>query len=143
MAFPKAFRSYVPRTYCIQTHVYGVILITKNRETVVIKGRQSGKWSFPKGHGLKNESPLDASLRELKEETGIDLGTNPRPDDEIRFPTGTYFIFYLDETITLNPQDQKEVEDAKWIQIDNLKYLYGNMDLKLFTRKLPAMVECQ
>ncbi|MEM4662424.1 MAG: bis(5'-nucleosyl)-tetraphosphatase [Candidatus Diapherotrites archaeon] len=30
-----------------------------------------GHWDFPKGHVEKNESDLEAMLRELKEETGI------------------------------------------------------------------------
>ncbi len=32
-------------------------------------------WTFPKGHAEGNESPEEAAVRELKEETGIDLST--------------------------------------------------------------------
>jgi len=134
MTFPRAFRSYIPRTHCINEHVYGAIVVTSNNEVAVIKGRQSGKWSFPKGHGYANESPLDACLRELREETGLDL-SRQRADEQVRFPTGTYFIFQIDQKSTLVPEDVKEVEEVKWIPIDQLYTLRGNMDLRLFARR--------
>lgn len=38
---------------------------------LVLKNKWNEKWSFPKGHIEKQESPFLAALRELKEETGI------------------------------------------------------------------------
>ena len=137
MTFPRAFRSYVPRTHCIDTHVYGAIVLSQDGEVAVVKGRQSGKWSFPKGHGFGNESPLDACLRELREETGIELD-NPKWEDQVRFPTGTYFVFRIDSKPTLNPEDTKEVEEVEWVPIEKLHTLRGNMDLRLFARRYTA-----
>ena len=71
MTFPRAFQNYVPRTHCIDTHVYGAILISPEGDILVVQGRLSNKWSFPKGHGNKSETPLAAAIRELKEETGL------------------------------------------------------------------------
>ena len=138
MTFPRAFKSYIPRTHCINEHVYGAIVVTPNNEVAVIKGRQSGKWSFPKGHGYANESPLDACLRELREETGLEM-SNYKADEQVRFPTGTYFIFHINEKSTLIPEDLKEVEEVQWIPIDQLCTLRGNMDLRLFARRFIAM----
>lgn len=131
MTFPRAFQTYIPRTHCIHTHVYGAILITALAETVVIRGRRSGKWSFPKGHGSARELPLEACIRELKEETGINL-SGITPNDEIRFKSGTYFIFYVPEKISLNPEDTNEVMDSRWVSIYKLAYLRGNKDLSYF-----------
>ena len=135
MTFPRAFQTYIPRTHCIHTHVYGAILITPSAETVVIRGRKSGKWSFPKGHGSARELPLEACIRELKEETGIDLVAT-RPNDEIRFKSGTYFIFYVPDKILLNPEDTNEVMDSRWVSIYNLVYLRGNKDLSYFANSV-------
>ena len=133
MVFPRAFQTYIPRSHCIQTHVYGAVLVTPEGETVVIRGRKSGKWSFPKGHGSSYETPLEACLRELKEETGIQL-TGKKPDDELRFKSGTYFVFYLPEKLVLKPEDTHEVIESMWIPILRLPSLVGNKDLTSFSR---------
>jgi len=135
MVFPRAFQSYVPRSHCVTSHVYGAVLITENRETVVIRGRQSGKWSFPKGHGHLAENPLEACVRELKEETGIDL-KGVTPDDELRFKAGTYFVFYLADRLPLCPEDTKEVMETMWTPLSRLPFLVGNMDLTTFVRRV-------
>jgi 8-oxo-dGTP pyrophosphatase MutT (NUDIX family) len=137
MGFPRAFQSYIPRSHCIQSHVYGAILLTPDGETVVIRGRQSGKWSFPKGHGSAYETPLVACVRELKEETGIDL-KGIKPNDELRFKTGTYFVFYVSERILLNPEDTKEVSESMWVPLLRLNSLIGNKDLSTFCRWMDA-----
>ena len=137
MGFPRAFQSYIPRSHCVGSHVYGAVLITPMRETVVIRGRQSGKWSFPKGHGTSNELPLEACLRELKEETGINL-KGVVPNDELRFKAGTYFVFYIQERLELNPEDTKEVMDSMWVSLHRLQFLVGNMDLTTFCRRVNA-----
>ena len=133
MTFPRAFQTYIPRSYCINTHVYGAILITPKRETAVIRGRKAGKWSFPKGHGSYKENPLQACIRELREETGIDF-TGVQPNDEIRFTSGTYFVFYVPDRINLCPEDTKEVMDCMWVSLDRLHHLMGNKDLTSFCR---------
>jgi len=117
----------------VTSHVYGAILVNRYNETVVIRGRQSGKWSFPKGHGVSKEAPLDACLRELKEETGIDL-KGVSPDDEIRFRSGTYFVFFVGERLPLIPEDVKEVVEAMWTPLYRLCYLTGNKDLTSFCK---------
>lgn len=138
--FPKAFQSYVPRSHCVDSQVYGVILISPNDEILVVQGRQSKKWSFPKGHGLHSERPLEAALRELKEETGICL-EGKTPDNERRFLSnksgsgGTYFIFQLAETPVVEPQDKNEIINTMWCPRNRLPSLVGNMDLTTFCRK--------
>ena len=37
------------------------------------KNKDAGAWSIPKGEFDDNEEPLDAAIREMKEETGITL----------------------------------------------------------------------
>ena len=137
MGFPRAFQSYIPRSHCIQSHVYGAILLTPCGDTVVIRGRQSGKWSFPKGHGSAQETPLEACVRELREETGIQL-KGVKPDDELRFKSGTYFVFYFQDKVELNPEDTKEVMESMWVPLVRLKHLVGNKDLTSFCRWMDA-----
>ena len=44
-----------------------------NTEILLIKHNKSGYWSFPKGHMEKDETEAETALREIKEETGIDV----------------------------------------------------------------------
>jgi len=39
----------------------------------LILNYEEGHWDFPKGHIEAGEKPLDAMLREVKEETGLDV----------------------------------------------------------------------
>lgn len=133
MAFPRAFQTYIPRSHCINSHVYGAILLNSLNETVVIRGRQSLMWSFPKGHGEYRELPLEACIRELREETGINL-KGFQPDDEIRFRSGTYFVFFVNERFPLVPEDTNEVMEAMWTPISRLSYLTGNKDIRSFCK---------
>ena len=140
MSFPRAFQNYVPRTHCVDTHVYGAILISPCSEILVVQGRQSNKWSFPKGHGRSYETPLAAALRELREETGIDM-TGVTPDNELRFKSnrsgsgGVYFVFYVADTITIEPEDTREIMNTMWCPRNRLAHLTGNMDLTTFCRR--------
>ena len=131
MVFPRAFSSYTPK-YCIPDHVYGVILITGDRETAVVCGRETGKWSFPKGHGNRDERPLEAALRELKEETGISMSRYITPDNEIHFKSSTYFIYCITAKLDLQSEDTQEVIDTMWSPIQRLPFLFGNRDLNAF-----------
>jgi 8-oxo-dGTP pyrophosphatase MutT (NUDIX family) len=121
----------------VSSHVYGAILVTRDREVAVIRGRATGKWSFPKGHGHSHELPLEACIRELKEETGINM-IGVTPDNEIRFKSGTYFVFYLDEKLPLSPEDKVEVMDSMWVPIHRLSYLVGNRDIVSFSNSINA-----
>jgi 8-oxo-dGTP pyrophosphatase MutT (NUDIX family) len=140
MSFPRAFQNYVPRTHCIDNHVYGVILVSPDDCILVVQGRKSMKWSFPKGHGTTCESPLKAALRELKEETGIVLQERI-PDNEKRFKSnksnsgGTYFIFQMDTKPDVVTEDKTEIMDAMWCPRHKLPSLRGNMDMTTFCRK--------
>ncbi len=52
---------------------YGIVPVYMNNGTpefLLVRQRQ-GHWSFPKGHPEAGETPLQAALRELNEECGI------------------------------------------------------------------------
>ena len=58
----------------IKDKSYGVILILRKKnedDKFLILHQTKGHWSFPKGHKENNETPKEAAVRELFEETGI------------------------------------------------------------------------
>lgn len=52
----------------------GIIILNKNKHILVLKATGSKEhWTIPKGHIEKGESPIQAAIRETREEAGIDL----------------------------------------------------------------------
>jgi 8-oxo-dGTP pyrophosphatase MutT (NUDIX family) len=118
--------------------VYGSILITSDRKVLVIRGRKSGKWSFPKGHSEENESELDAAIRETKEETGLVLNTWYQQC--VQLATGIYFLYNVNEQIC-KPLDIKEVIETRWVSLYALKKMNVNIDVNTFLRKYSCLLK--
>ena len=127
-----AWKSYIPQT----RRVYGCICLTHSNKVLLVKGRQgTKKWSFPKGHReTYDPSPLSCALRELKEETGLTLKESFVSSKKFR--AGEYYVFHLPTEYTPMPKDTREVEEAKWFDLDELETLNKNVDVSLFTQEL-------
>lgn len=112
--------------------VYGTIFLTPNRSVLLVKGRCSGKWSFPKGHPNEGETGFEAAKRETMEETGLHL--SPYFDRIIHLATGTYYLVQTDE-IRGQPTDVNEVSELRWIPLSKLKEFPVNLDVNTFLRQ--------
>lgn len=93
-----------------------------NTEILLIKHINSGHWSFPKGHVEGDETEVETAMREIKEETGIDViidqsfreivTYSPRRDTHKEV---VYFIAKAKNT-DYTPQED-EIADIKWVEI--------------------------
>lgn len=93
-----------------------------NTEILLIKHINSGHWSFPKGHVEGDETEIETAVREIKEETGIDVIVDqsfreivtysPRRDTHKEV---VYFIAKAKNT-DYTPQED-EIADIKWVEI--------------------------
>jgi 8-oxo-dGTP pyrophosphatase MutT (NUDIX family) len=111
--------------------VYGVILMTPNHKVLLVKGRHSGKWSFPKGHPHEGESGFECAKRETYEETGHVLQC--QFDRVVHLQTGTYYLVKSDE-FTSNPIDTTEIVDSAWIPLESMRSMPINVDVSTFLR---------
>lgn len=63
----------------------GAVIYTKNEigsiEYLLIKHKNGGHWSFPKGHMEAGETEIETAVREILEETGLDV----KIDQNFRF----------------------------------------------------------
>lgn len=95
-----------------------------NTEILLIKHVNSGHWSFPKGHMEEGETEPDTALREIKEETGIDviLDTSfretvsyyPKKDTQ---KTVVYFIAKAKNYDFI--AQEEEIAQIKWVDISH------------------------
>jgi 8-oxo-dGTP pyrophosphatase MutT (NUDIX family) len=117
---------------------FGAILTVKSESGqtlyALVQGSYTGKWSFPKGHANEGEKPLECTLREVGEETGIDK--LPEPTEYIQIGYGNYFLFNLDEPVPLIPRDTHEIMDTKWVTMEEMERMPLNADASLFRKQV-------
>ena len=103
----------------------GALVYRKNRsqiELLLIKNRYGGHWSFPKGHVEGQETEIQTALREVKEETGIDINIQkgfrqmveyyPKPN--IR----KQVVYFLGEAKTTQfKRQEEEISRIIWTEI--------------------------
>ena len=108
----------------------GCIIINDRNEVLLIH-HNAGHWDFPKGHMEEGETEVQTAIREVKEETNIDVEVN----EEYRYSTQyspkedviKEVIYFLAKNISDNRQAQlEEVSEVKWFSmkdaIDKITY---------------------
>lgn len=116
--------------------VYGCILVSPELRYLLVRGRKTGKWSFPKGHIESNETPYTCAMRELYEETGVSLGSRkPVHKYPRRLKVGYYYGFEVDKEFHTEIHDSGEVTDVRWVTLDEMGMLPGNIDVSDFLRR--------
>ena len=103
-------------------------VITRGDEVLLIKRGKNpgkGKWIVPGGHVKYNESPEEALLREVREETGLKveiIGTILVQHDEGKIDPRSYLIStaYLAKQVGGRLRKSKEASDIRWFKLGRL-----------------------
>ena len=117
-------------------------------KVLLIKNAFNDHWTFPKGGIEPGETPEQAAVREVEEETGVKArvlelaGQNAyhyRQDDKPAHKTVDVFILRAGDT-TLDPAkfdpEQQRVETAEWVGIDEVDQRIKYKNLKPLLRKV-------
>jgi len=128
-SMPSAFSSYKPG----YMQVFGCICLDTQGNVILVRGKQSKKWSFPKGHKKRNETSLQCAKRELWEETGILAPATYKAYYKMK--GGEYFVFELD-TIDFTINDTVEIDKVEWIPLNDLPVENTNIDVSIFRSHL-------
>lgn len=93
-----------------------------NTEILLIKHVNSGHWSFPKGHVEENETETETALREIKEETGIDVIIDPTFRETVSYSprkdTLKIVVYFIAKAKHYDyiPQEE-EIAEIRWVEI--------------------------
>lgn len=113
---------------------FGVLPLEKSGtewKIFLIKSKSGGYWGFPKGKPHANESPRQSAIRELKEETGLDLDSFLTEDPLVEkytysfkgrqiVKTVSYFPALVSGTVSLQLE---EVQAGQWVTFDQAQQL--------------------
>lgn len=111
------------------------VLITCRDEVLVVKGWIGGqKWSLPGGGLHRNEKPFEGALREVLEETGVQL--EAKQLEQLGFSSITehwitisYHCFHVSLATKPNVKRQRaEIAEIEWRKIDNLSVINAELD---------------
>lgn len=131
------FKELMEKRPLPRARIYGAIVRCKKDDKeryIMVQGRYTGKWSFPKGHLNKNELPYNCALRELEEETGINMCNEPVKSGRVGY--GMYYLFEVDHEFKLQPRDNNEIMNTRWVTIDEMSELSLNSDAMAFMRQI-------
>lgn len=105
-----------------QEYSYGAVVYQKNKDQVLIllERMVQGHVSLPKGHIEEGETPVECAIREIKEETNLDVDIDTSFSHTISYQPGTNikkdvtFFLATPKSQILLPQ-LKEVSSLKWV----------------------------
>ena len=126
----------------------GAIVFRKyhgNTELLLIKSVAGGHWSFPKGHVEPGEAETETAIREVKEETGIDVELNTAFREVVSYSpkrdTTKDVIYFLAKAKNFNyvPQEE-EIAQIKWVEINLAhSFLTYDNDKQLLNKAKPLI----
>lgn len=122
----------------------GAIIIKRNSdkiETLLIQ-MLGGHWSYPKGHVEDNETEVETALREIKEETNLDVIIDTRFREITTYSPKPgvikdviYFLAFA-KTLDVKVQEE-EVANYEWVDInDATKLITFEEDRKIFRKAI-------
>ncbi len=110
----------------------GAVIINENK--ILMIKQKSGFFGFPKGHMEEFESEKETAIREVKEETNLDIEI----ESSLRFPISYLqkdnmtkeVVYFIAEAINNEVKLQEsELTDFEWVNIDEVenKLTFENM----------------
>lgn len=116
------------QSYKQEVPTCGAALINRGMDKVVLVRAwgQNARWGFPKGKLSKDETELDAAVREVMEETGFDMSS--MVDDSTYYvdsmsggrQSRIFVVTGVPEDTVFETRTRKEISDIKWVSIGAL-----------------------
>ncbi|MEG2814099.1 MAG: NUDIX domain-containing protein, partial [Oscillospiraceae bacterium] len=99
-----------------------------NIELLLIKNANGGHWSFPKGHVEEGETEEQTALREIMEETSIEVTLDASFREVITYAPKRDVVkdvvYFLAKALTYDYIPQiEEISKIKWVEINNAQQI--------------------
>lgn len=123
----------------------GAIVINQNNKILLVH-HNAGHWDFPKGHVEKGETEEQTAIREVKEETNIDIIIN----NKYRYTTSysqkenvmKEVVYFLAQNIDEDKKPQlEEVSEVKWFTLEEAMNTITYENSKEILNKLKKDIE--
>ena len=110
--------------HCTENVELTVLCMIQDGNRILLQNRVKEDWkgyTFPGGHVEAGESFVDAVVREMKEETGLDI-LDPRMVGIKQFPieNGRYIVLLFKATKFRGDVVSSEEGEMEWIELENL-----------------------
>lgn len=136
----------------IDERSFGIIPLKKEDDdwkVLLILHKIGEHWGFPKGKGLPGEEAIDSAIRELKEETGLDvtnfLSEEPmveqyqfRKRGDIVSKTVLFYPAFVTGKLVIQPE---EIREAKWVKLKEADLFLSFKEAKNICHQLLVTLE--
>ncbi len=114
--------------FCYRKTAGGIVYNTDGKILIMLR---LGHYDFPKGHIEESETPIQAAVREVKEETAIDniivkkhIGNSYHiyvAQQTVYLKENVWFSMLSENQTNLKPQTEEGIEDLFWLDKDEIR----------------------
>lgn len=112
------------------------VIYRRDKKILFVRKRKS-KWNLPGGRVEQGESPVQAALREMKEETGLAI-EHMRYVSQYQEDDVVHFLFEASLDTAQKPRPHNEIEDCRWISAKHLGKRNVRQPIKSLIRQFAA-----
>lgn len=133
----------------VKSRACGAVIYRKRQGRIlflVLKHANGGHWSLAKGHVAGEETEVQTALREIDEETGLEVKLKPGFREVIRYSPSAGIdktvIFFLAKARTKKLRLQKsEILNAAWLELGDALLLISHKDTGMVLRRAQDFLE--
>jgi len=114
-------------------------IILHSRHILLVKARDKNNWQLPGGRIEPGESPVDALIREVKEETGLRASVD-RLTGRYRREDGSVVRVYAVRARGKLAGAREEILEQRWVRIREAKEMVGQNTRRRLVEGVARMV---